>query len=324
MPPVVIVDQEFKSIIPPLSDVEQSLLEESLKQEGCREPIKLWNGVIVDGHNRYEICTRLGIPFTTSTLSFPSRADVISWICLNQLSRRNLTGEAFRYLVGKRYDAEKLIAQRRNETGINQHTPMSSEDYESHKEGQKAHQTDGRTSTRIGHQYNLNHSTVESYGRFSRSLDQIEQKAPGLLSNVLSGSIRMSKDTVDLLADMPAEKVDHISRALSNHLDQNHHMTVYDTNRVIEKVRAKEKMGSNEPIIMPEIKKMPAYDPDAGVNGLLLTVPTWISTIKRIIDQTDFKLVSDSAKDKMVRTLRELESIVSRLQHKAGGREHGN
>ena len=319
MPTTLMIDQEFKSIIPPLSEVEQSSLEESLKREGCREPIRLWNGVIVDGHNRYEICQRYGIPFKTSSLFFPSRADVISWICLNQLSRRNLSGEAFRYLIGKRYDAEKLIAQRRNEAGINQHTSAPQKKPEIPPEEKKAHQYDRRTSTRIGNQYNLNHSTVESYGRFSRSLDQIEQKAPGLLSNVLAGSIRMSKDTVDLLAELPADKVDHINRVLNDHLDQNHRMTVYDTNRVIKKVQTSEHSSEDEPVIMPGIKKMPAYDPDSGVNGLLLTVPTWISTIERIINQTDFEQVSESAKDKLIPTLRELGVVVNRLQQKAGG-----
>ncbi len=324
MLPALLIDKEFKSIIPPLNDVELSLLEESLKRDGCREPIRLWNGIIVDGHNRYEICSRLGIPFTTSAMSFQSRADVISWICLNQLSRRNLTGEAFRYLIGKRYDAEKLIAQRRNAAGNNQYYPLPAGKNGLNCEEQKKRQSDRRTSVRIGSQYNLNHSTVESYGRFSRSLDQIERKSPGLLTNVLAGSIRMSKDTVDLLADMPAEEIGHINRALNDHLDHNHHMTVYDTNRVIEKIQARERKVPNEPVIIPEIKKMPAYDPDAGVNGLLLTVPTWISTIKRITEQTDFALVSDAAKDKLARTLRELESAASGLQHKTGGCEHGH
>ena len=324
MASVLMIDQEFKSIIPPLTDIEHSLLEESIKREGCREPIRLWNGVIVDGHNRYEICMRLDIPFTTKSMSFPSRADAISWICLNQLSRRNLTGEAFRYLIGKRYDAEKLIAQHRNESGINQHTSVISKECNNQTDEKKASQYDRRTSTRIGNQYNLNHSTVESYGRFSRSLDEIERKAPGLLSNVLAGSIRMSKETVALLAGMPAERVDYINKALNNHLDQNQHMTVYDTNRVIKKIQTGEKTASVEPVIMPEIKKMPAFDPDASVNGLLLTVPTWISTITRIVDHTNFSQVSSTAKGKLIITLRKLESAALKLQLKAGGREHGN
>ena len=318
------IDQEFKSIIPPLSESEHELLEESLKHDGCREPICIWNGVIVDGHNRYEICTRLGIPYSTILLSFPSRADAISWICLNQLSRRNLNGEAFRYLIGKRYDAEKIIAQRKNANGINQFTKTPEDDQaEPDNESWKA-KTDSRTSARIGQQYNLNHTTIESYGRFSRSLDQIERKAPGLLPDVLAGSIRISKDTVDMLADMPDEEVHHISKALRDQLGQNRHMTVYDTNRVIKKVHEQENGNGDDPVIIPRIKTMPVYDPDAEVNGLLLTIPTWVSTIQRISQRIDFSQISDKARCKLNLALHELESVSANLQQKAGGQDSGD
>ena len=93
----IMIDKEFKSLIQPLRVEEYKNLEESLITEGCRDPIILWNDVIVDGHNRYEICTRLNIPVQTMHKGFSSRAEAISWICLNQLSRRNITEEAFRY-----------------------------------------------------------------------------------------------------------------------------------------------------------------------------------------------------------------------------------
>ena len=89
----IMIDKEFKSLIQPLRVEEYKNLEESLINEGCRDPIILWNDVIVDGHNRYEICTRLNIPFNTIHKGFSSRAEAISWICLNQLSRRNITEE---------------------------------------------------------------------------------------------------------------------------------------------------------------------------------------------------------------------------------------
>ena len=113
MKPRIIIDKEFKSLIPPLTQEEYSNLEESLLAEGCRDPIILWNDIIVDGHNRYEICSKLDIPFRIVYKGFSSRYEAISWICLNQLARRNISEEAFRYLIGKRYDAEnKLLKER--------------------------------------------------------------------------------------------------------------------------------------------------------------------------------------------------------------------
>ena len=122
MTQALIIDQEFRDLIPPPSAQELENLEESLLREGCREPIIIWDQTIIDGHHRYEICSRLGIPFETRIMCFPSREDVISWICLNQLSRRNLSEEAYRYLIGKRYDAEKVMNQRKNASGSNQYS----------------------------------------------------------------------------------------------------------------------------------------------------------------------------------------------------------
>ena len=84
------IDPEFKNQIPPLTIDEYSELEESLLKEGCRDSLITWNGTIVDGHNRYEICTNHGIPFKVTEKQFDSREDVIIWIIKNQFGRRNI------------------------------------------------------------------------------------------------------------------------------------------------------------------------------------------------------------------------------------------
>jgi len=84
------IDQEFKDLIPPLTVEEVLNLEQSILTEGCREAIILWNGVIVDGHNRYAICTKHGIAFKTEEKEFASRNDVRIWMIQNQFGRRNL------------------------------------------------------------------------------------------------------------------------------------------------------------------------------------------------------------------------------------------
>ena len=97
------VDEEFKSYLIPLKQEEYELLEKSLKEEGCREPIITWNGTIVDGHNRYEICRKHGIPFEVQEKQFANREEAIEWIIRNQLSRRNLTADEFKLLIGQLY-----------------------------------------------------------------------------------------------------------------------------------------------------------------------------------------------------------------------------
>jgi len=90
-----IIDPEFKSLIPPLAEDERAQLEENiLASKKCRDAIILWDGVIVDGHNRYEICTHHGIEFEIVEVEFASRDEAKVWILENQLSRRNLTDAA--------------------------------------------------------------------------------------------------------------------------------------------------------------------------------------------------------------------------------------
>ena len=96
------IDPEFKQLIPPLLQTERTQLEENILRDGCREPIALWGNIIIDGHNRYEICRKHNIPFNTVQVSIHNREEAIAWICANQLGKRNIPDESRRYLIGKR------------------------------------------------------------------------------------------------------------------------------------------------------------------------------------------------------------------------------
>ena len=93
---VLEIDPEFKTLIRPLRKDEYLQLEVNLTVDGCREPIITWNNIIIDGHNRYEICNRLHIPYAVRKMPFENREQAIVWICSNQLGRRNITEETRR------------------------------------------------------------------------------------------------------------------------------------------------------------------------------------------------------------------------------------
>jgi N6-adenosine-specific RNA methylase IME4 len=108
----IIVDAEFSALIPPLSAEERQQLEENIVEHGgARDPLVVWASkgtlTLLDGHNRYEICTRLGLPFDIEEMSFKSRDDAADWMDRNQLGRRNLTHDAFTMLLGRRYKRAK-------------------------------------------------------------------------------------------------------------------------------------------------------------------------------------------------------------------------
>jgi len=84
------IDREFRSLIPALTEEELALLEESLKREGCRDPLVTWQGKILDGHQRYEFCNSHGIEFKTKEAKIKDRTEAKVWIIKNQFGRRNL------------------------------------------------------------------------------------------------------------------------------------------------------------------------------------------------------------------------------------------
>ncbi|MBZ0279391.1 MAG: hypothetical protein K8L97_01540 [Anaerolineae bacterium] len=91
--PALVIDAEFKALIPALTAEEEQQLEANLLAEGCRDALVVWAGhnILIDGHNRYAICQRYGLPYPTVEREFASREDVIVWIIQNQFGRRNLT-----------------------------------------------------------------------------------------------------------------------------------------------------------------------------------------------------------------------------------------
>ena len=111
------VDPEFRDLIPPLNEEELKLLEESLVADGCESPLIVWNGVIVDGHNRYAICRKHEIPFAIQEKDFSSRDEAMLWMLRNQLGRRNLNNYQRVELVLKFEPLVKSAAEQRMMAG---------------------------------------------------------------------------------------------------------------------------------------------------------------------------------------------------------------
>ena len=79
-----IIDSEFQSQIPALTDEEFQQLEENILSEGeVLSPLIVWGNILVDGHNRYKILQQHPeIPYTTRSISCTceTREDVLAWM----------------------------------------------------------------------------------------------------------------------------------------------------------------------------------------------------------------------------------------------------
>jgi ParB family chromosome partitioning protein len=86
----MIIDPELKALIPPLAPEELAQLEANILADGCRDPLVTWQGILIDGHNRFAICSKHGLTFQTVEREFADRQDAELWMIGNQMGRRNL------------------------------------------------------------------------------------------------------------------------------------------------------------------------------------------------------------------------------------------
>jgi hypothetical protein len=77
----IIIDPEFRDLIPPLTPDEHEGLEADILRDGCLDCLKIWRtgegDYLIDGHNRREICDKHGFPYETESIpGLESREDV--------------------------------------------------------------------------------------------------------------------------------------------------------------------------------------------------------------------------------------------------------
>lgn len=289
------IDAQFRDLIPPLTEEERKQLEDNLIAEGCRDPICIWNGIILDGHNRYEICMRRGISFTVKDIKCQNRSAAISWICANQLGRRNISEETRRYLIGKRYDMEKIKGAR-NKIGVNQSSCKKNSEDQLSSESVRHH----RTAFIMGNEYHLSHQTVQKYGAYSRAIDAIAKKNPDVVRRILNGEIRISHENIIEAAQMSPSRLE---RFLAQCTNSSSFVPYKGTREILNKNRS-QSMKPNPP--KAEIKNMPKFDPDAEISSLSLTIPSWISSIERVKKVSGITGSTAGARVKLTNTLIDL------------------
>jgi len=158
------IDPEFRGVCPAMQPDELALLTASIAAEGCRDPLVVWNdhGILLDGHNRYDICTRDGKPYKTTSVDLPSREAAKDWIIKNQLGRRNLSRDQWEYLVGLRYNREKTVGH-----------------------GKKSGCQNGtqKTAERLGAEYGVSPHTIVRAGQTASWLDSHPKEKEAMLRN---------------------------------------------------------------------------------------------------------------------------------------------
>lgn len=84
------IESEFKHLLPPLTEEQKAELEKDIIKNGCLTPLVVWNNILIDGHHRYDICTKNNIPFDLTEMHFKDKLEAMEWAWSNQKNRRNL------------------------------------------------------------------------------------------------------------------------------------------------------------------------------------------------------------------------------------------
>jgi N6-adenosine-specific RNA methylase IME4 len=171
------INQKFKKLIPPLLPEELAQLEQNLLDEGCRDPLVVWNGVLLDGHNRYAICKRHSISFNTVPAPpyIQTEDDASDWIDKNQLGRRNLSPDAFKLLLGRRYNRTKKNDGQRGPQKLDQNEPAS-------------------TAEKIAKEHGVSAATVKRAAKFAEEVERKPELQEAIARNEpVSKAIRETK-----------------------------------------------------------------------------------------------------------------------------------
>lgn len=185
----IIIDPEFQRLLMPLAPEEYAQLERNIVDFGCKSPLQLWDSILVDGHNRYEICTKHSIEFGVEYVDLIDRKDAHDWIINNQLGRRNVTPEQASYLRGQLFNREK-----KPHGGDRKSIPQI--------EGLKE-----ETAERLAQKFNVSRATIERDAKFAEAVDTIADNAgEDVRRAILSGDSNLSKKEVLQVATLEPEQ----------------------------------------------------------------------------------------------------------------------
>lgn len=195
------VDPEFRDKIPPLTDAEYEQLRENILNDGeVYEPIAVWNGTIVDGHNRYKIVQEHPeVPFRIKEMDFQDKWAAFEWMYKKQLGRRNLTDEQRTVLIGKMYEARK------NTHGGDRKSSFQNGNLKPEPQ---------RISDQIAQELGVGKNTVIRAERFSKGVDAIREQSPEAAEKILQGGSGVPKGVIQEVPKMEPEAVKKLANAI--------------------------------------------------------------------------------------------------------------
>lgn len=195
------LDEEFKALLPTLSEHEYDLLKESILEQGIINPIIIWDeeNTIIDGHNRYSVYTKnleelksKGLDkLPIERLSFPNREAVKEWIIKHQLGRRNLSYSRWKYYLGVLYNQTK-------------------------HQGKTCGKIYHKTAEVLAKEYNVSEKTVRNAGKYASNIAEIPKDYQDA---VLNRDFKITDQELDDIIKNKDKGIEKLIAAILNNPD---------------------------------------------------------------------------------------------------------
>ena len=181
-------DPEFRRLVFPRSQEEYAALEQQILRHGCSRPVLVWYGYIIRGFEEYDICMAHDLAFEIKEINFRVKEEVISMICREELDAGCLPENQYRYLIGKRYNADIVIGAH-NAAGTDQFRERIRRELSKSKKLYES--SAGLTKERIAGEYRLSMCSVARYSAYARGIDSIASIKPEMADQILSGETKI-------------------------------------------------------------------------------------------------------------------------------------
>lgn len=287
------VHPDLRNLVAPFPEETRNALSARLIRNGCSTPIRVWENIVLVDYEAFEICKANGIPMNVSRIRLGSMNEAISWICRNQLLRKDIPDKLRHYLIGKRFLVERALGASESAKGK---SVSQDEEIVADTTGSTYEATGAKICERLGLEYHICFVTVRKYSVFAGIMDYIRSKEPALADKILYGKIRISHEHLVEISQLSSVDFNRMARYFLNTPDPR--PTYLKFRALTEQSRKREPAVTTAPT--GTIKDMPAYDPDSEVCSLSLTIPSWIGSINRTQSLSDFSKVSESAGAKLI------------------------
>lgn len=309
------IEPEFENKIPPIGEDEFRQLRENILAAGeVYEPLTVWDGILIDGHNRWKVIQEHPeVKWRVRNMDFADKWAAFEWMYKNQLGRRNLTDEQRTYMIGKMYEARKKSI---GGTGANQHTAIKEQFTQNGKAANPKQGTAGKIAREMG----MGNNTVIRAEKFSKGIDTLREVSPEAADKVLNGKAGITKAEVQSIGRMEPDEVQETAETILNPPSNEEKRKQRKVGAKISRVSTeteedRERMARIEAIVkdMYDPTTAPEFTIDLLVEDIELNGQTYVELLDNTLKDRS-NLVTDENKPRIVAAINEVVENILKVR----------